>query len=66
MLVYGVSLLGLGVGGGFFLATEIFAPDAGAARGFWIGNFFGLLFACIGLWLLLRSRFVNPVLTIKP
>jgi MATE family multidrug resistance protein len=66
MLVYGVSLWGLGVGGGFFLATEIFAPDAGAARGFWIGNFFGLLFACIGLWLLLRRRFVNPVLTIKP
>jgi MATE family multidrug resistance protein len=66
MLVYGVSLWGLGVGGGWVLATIVLPPDAGAARGFWVGNFAGLLCACIGLWLLLRSRLVDPVHAIKP
>lgn len=66
MLVYGVSLWGLGVGGGWVLTYMVFAPGADAARGFWLGNFAGLSCACIGLWLLLRSRLVDPVRAIKP
>lgn len=65
MLVYGVSLWGFGVGGGWFFANQLFDPDASAAQGFWMGNFCGLALACIGLWLLLRRRFLNPVLAVK-
>jgi multidrug resistance protein, MATE family len=65
MLVYGVSLWGLGVGGGWWFANNLFAPNASATQGFWIGNFCGLALACVGLWLLLRRRFLNPVGPIK-
>jgi multidrug resistance protein, MATE family len=66
MVVYGVSLWGMGVGGGWWMATHWFTPDATAAQGFWYGNFLGLLLACTGLWLLMRRCFVNPVATVKP
>lgn len=66
MLVYGVSLWGMGVGGGWWMATTWFAPNASATQGFWVGNFCGLLLACIGLSLLLRRCFLNPVAPVKP
>ncbi len=65
MLVYGVSLWGFGVGGGWLFANYLFEPDASATQGFWMGNFFGLGLACIGLWFLLRRRFLNPVVAVK-
>lgn len=65
MLVYGFSLWGFGVGGGWLFAHGLFAPGPSATEGFWMGNFLGLAIACVGLGLLLRRRFLNPVLTVK-
>lgn len=65
MLVYGVSLWGMGVGGGWWMANYWFAPNASAAQGFWYGNFLGLLLACIGLWVLMRRCLINPVSPVK-
>ncbi len=65
MLVYGVSLWGLGIGAGWVMATTLFEPGPSAAMGFWFGNFSGLAAACIGLAFLLRRRFLNPVMAIK-
>ncbi|MBU3721072.1 MAG: MATE family efflux transporter [Burkholderiaceae bacterium] len=65
MLVYGVSLWGFGVGGGWWFAHALFTPGPDATQGFWMGNFLGLAIACVGLGLLLRRRFLNPVLTVK-
>ena len=66
MLVYGVSLWGFGVGGGWWMANHLFDPTPSANQGFWIGNFLGLLMACIGLAYLLRRVFVNPAAAVKP
>jgi MATE family multidrug resistance protein len=66
MLVYGVSLWGFGVGGGWWFAHTLFAPGPSAPEGFWMGNFLGLSAACLGLGLLLRRRFLNPIVAIKP
>lgn len=66
MLVYGVSLWGFGVGGGWWLANELFNATPSATQGFWIGNFLGLSMACAGLAFLMRRCFVNPVATVKP
>ena len=66
MLVYGISLWGFGVGGGWWFAYTLFLPGPSAPEGFWMGNFLGLSAACIGLGLLLRRRFLNPIVAIKP
>jgi multidrug resistance protein, MATE family len=66
MLVYGVSLWGFGVGGGWWIANHLFDPTPSATQGFWIGNFLGLLMACVGLAYLLRRCLVNPAATVKP
>ncbi len=66
MLVYGVSLWGLGIGAGWVIANTLFTPGPSAAQGFWIGNFSGLAMACLGLAFLLRRRFLDPVTTVKP
>jgi hypothetical protein len=66
MLVYGISLWGFGVGGGWWFAHTLFLPGPSAPEGFWMGNFLGLTAACIGLGLLLRRRFLNPIVAIKP
>jgi MATE family multidrug resistance protein len=65
MLVYGVSLWGFGVGGGWWFAHALFTAGPDATQGFWMGNFLGLAIACVGLGLLLRRRFLNPVLAVK-
>jgi multidrug resistance protein, MATE family len=65
MVVYGVSLWGFGVGGGWWMANTLFEPSPSATQGFWWGNFLGLLMACIGLWALLRRCFANPMMTVK-
>ncbi|NBW00346.1 MAG: MATE family efflux transporter [Betaproteobacteria bacterium] len=66
MLVYGISLWGFGVCGGWWFSHTLFAPGPSAPEGFWMGNFLGLSVACIGLGLLLRRRFLNPIVAIKP
>jgi MATE family multidrug resistance protein len=65
MLVYGVSLWGMGVGGGWLMATRWFDPGPSAAQGFWWGNLMGLTLASVGLGLLLRRCLINPVGAVK-
>jgi MATE family multidrug resistance protein len=65
MLVYGVCLWGFGVGAGWWFANTLYPAGPSAAQGFWIGNFTGLAMASLGLWLLLRRAFLNPVLPVK-
>lgn len=61
MMVYGVGMWGVGVGGGWWLATTIYPPGALAAQGFWLAAIVGLALTCSGLWLLLRRRFRVPI-----
>lgn len=65
MLVYGVSLWGMGVGGGWLMATQWFEPGPAAAQGFWWGNLMGLALASLGLGLLLRRCLTNPMGAVK-
>jgi MATE family multidrug resistance protein len=65
MLVYGLSLWGMGVGGGWLMATQWFDPGPSAAQGFWWGNLMGLTLASVGLGLLLRRCLINPVGAVK-
>lgn len=61
MIVYGVGMWGVGVGGGWWLATTAYPPGALAAQGFWAAAIAGLVLTCTGLLILLRKRFLIPV-----
>jgi MATE family multidrug resistance protein len=65
MVVYGVGMWGVGVGGGWLLANMVFAPGPAAAQGFWTAGITGLALTGLGLALLLRRQFLNPVATVK-
>lgn len=65
MVVYGVGMWGVGVGGGWILANMVFTPGPSAAQGFWTAAIAGLLLTCLGLAILLRRQFLNPVATVK-
>jgi MATE family multidrug resistance protein len=65
MVVYGVGMWGVGVGGGWLLANTVFAPGPAAAQGFWTAGITGLALTGLGLAMLLRRQFLNPVATVK-
>ena len=66
MLVYGFGMWGVGVGGGWIMAHQIFGPGALATHGFWTSALLGLTLTCAGLTYLLRRRFLNPVEPVVP
>jgi multidrug resistance protein, MATE family len=57
LLIYAASIWGVGIGGGYALAFDVFGnvpASLQGARGFWVASTAGLTVAALGLtWLLL-------------
>ena len=58
MVIYALSLWGVGLGGGYLLAFDVLGvtpPGLGGARGYWAASTVGVVLAAAGLTLFLRA-----------